>query len=204
MSKELDQRNFADYVPIYRAEPDPYEFRVGFPRRLGAYIIDYLIITLLITIALFATGQMTELIESIKYFGQSLDDAYIQKVALGIVPVAGVITLFYFSSELFFGASLGKLMLSIRIGNDDRNLASFPKLLARYIIKNIGVISSLVGYAIAYVSIDASGDFLQIIVYFGFLFTLAARKQAFHDMLSATAVYYTNELIENNNQNQDL
>lgn len=204
MSEELNQRNFAEYVPIYRSEPDPYEYRVGFPRRLGAYIIDYMIIALLITIALFATGQMTELLESIKYFGQSLDNAYIEKVALGMVPVIGVITLLYFSSEMFFGASLGKLMLSIRIGSDDRYLASFPKLLARYIMKNISIISSMIGYSLSLVVVDATGDFLQFVIYFGFLFTIAARKQAFHDMLSATAVYYTNEIIENNNQNQDL
>lgn len=204
MSDELNKRNIVDFVPIYTQETDPYEYRVGFMRRLGAYIIDNIIAALLITIAMFATGQMTELIDGIMYFGKSLDDSYIEDVALSMVPIVGVITLLYYSSELFFGASLGKMFLSIRIGSDDRYPAPFPKLLARYIIKNIGVVISLIAYSISMVSIDFAGDMLQLVVYFGFFFTLAQRKQSFHDMLSTTAVYYNNELIENNNQSQDL
>lgn len=200
MSDQNEQRNYADFVPSYAPEPDPYEYRVGFGRRFGAYIIDNIIITLLLIIALFATGQMNELIEGIKYFGKSFDDEMIRDAALGMVPVVGVITLLYFSSELFFGASLGKMMLGIRIGSDDRFAASFPKLLSRYIIKNISVVISLISFALSTVVFDFFGDMLQIAVYIGFFFTLGARRQGFHDMLSATAVYYTNELIENNNQ----
>lgn len=199
MSEEMNQRNYADYLPNYTEIPDPYEYRVGFPRRLGAYLIDYLIIVLLITIALFATGQMVELVESAKDLAR-FNDETLQLVARGIVPVVGVITLVYFSSELFMGASLGKLLLGIRIGSDDRYPAMFPKLLARYIIKNIGVVTSMISYAFATLVFDLAGDFLQFIVYIGFLFTIASRRQSFHDMLSATAVYYAGEIIENNNQ----
>ena len=200
MSENLDPRNFADYVPQYVPEPDPYEYRVGFPRRLGAYIIDSLIMTLLVTIALFATGKITELLEAGREFARFFNSEAINIVINSITPVVSVITLVYFSSELFVGASLGKLMLSIRIGSDDRYPAIFPKLLARYVIKNIGVITSLIAYAISTLSIDFAGDLIQIIVYIGFLFTIASRKQSFHDMLTATAVYYTYEIIEENNQ----
>jgi uncharacterized RDD family membrane protein YckC len=200
MSENLDPRNYADYVPQYVPEPDPYEYRVGFLRRLGAYIIDTIIVMLLITIALFATGQITELVEAGKDLAKFFDDEAIQIVINSIVPVAGVISLVYFSSELFVGASLGKMLLNIRIGSDDRYPASFPKLLARYSIKNVGVIASLIAYAVSNISIDFAGDLIQFLVYIGFLFTIASRRQGFHDMLSATAVYYTYEIIEDNNQ----
>jgi uncharacterized RDD family membrane protein YckC len=200
MSEQNEQKNYADYLPNYYSEPDPYEFRVGFGRRLAAYIIDSLIISLLLVIALFASGQMNELIDGIKYFGQSFDDEMIQKVALSIVPVVAVVNLLYYSSELFFGASLGKMMLGIRIGDDERKPAPLTRLLTRYLIKNISVVLSLVGIIFSTLIFDFFGDFLQIIIYIGFFFTLSARRQSFHDMLSATAVYYSNEIIENNNQ----
>ncbi|MBX3044675.1 MAG: RDD family protein [Candidatus Kapabacteria bacterium] len=202
MANEMNTRNFADFVPDY-SEPDPYEYRVGFLRRLAAYIIDYVLISLLITIAIFATGQADELMDASMNIWKTFNKQELMDVALGVVPIAGVITLLYFSSELFLGASLGKLLLSIRIGSDDRYPAPFTKLFARYILKNIGVVFALIGSAVSILVIDLAGDFLQFVIYIGFLFTIGRRSQGFHDMLSATAVYYTNELIDNNNINQE-
>lgn len=195
-----EKKNFADYLPNYYEEHNPYMYRVGFARRLAAYIIDYLILSLLIVIALFASGQMNELLDGIKYFGKSLDDELIRKTALAIVPIVNVITLLYFTSELFFGASLGKLMLGIRIGSDDLTPAPFTKLLARYIMKNISIVLSSIGMLIPLLALDFFGDFLQILIYIGFFFSIGYRKQAFHDRLSATAVYYNNVFYENNEQ----
>ncbi len=203
MSENNENRNYTDFLPNYYVEPDPYEFRVGFGRRLGAYIIDQLIVSLLILIAMFATGQMTEIFDALVHLGKSFDDEMINETVSKLVPMVGVITLLYFSSELFFGASLGKLMLGLRIGNDDRYAAPFVKLLVRFIIKNVAIVLSLVSFVFSTLIFDFFGDFLQIIIYIGFFFTLSARRQSFHDMLSTTAVFYSNELIENNN-NQEL
>jgi uncharacterized RDD family membrane protein YckC len=200
MTDENIQRNYADFLPNYVPEIDPWEYRIGFGRRFGAYFIDTLIIMLLVMIAMFATGQISELVEGFKYSMKSLDDSMLEETMMKIVPLYAVINLVYFSSELFFGASLGKMMVGIRIGNIDRNPAGISQLIARYSIKNISVIFSLIGFMTGLLFIDIFGDLLQIIVYIGFLFTFGLRRQAFHDMLSATAVYYTNELMDNNNQ----
>ncbi|MDX9790798.1 MAG: RDD family protein [Candidatus Kapaibacterium sp.] len=200
MSGEINQRNYSDYVPNYIQEPDPNEYRVGFLRRLAAYLIDMLILILLLTIALFATGQMNELVDATLLFMKSLDDSQLVDTVLKTIPITSTIHLLYFSSELFVGASLGKMVLSLRIGDVNRYPATFPKLLVRYIIKNIGTIISLIIYFFSTIYLEFAGDLLQFIVYIGFLFTMSNNKQAFHDMLSATAVYYNNELIENNNQ----
>lgn len=200
MSNEPEIRNYADYVPNYAPEPNPYDYRIGFFRRLGAYIIDNIIIMLLVIIAMFATGIMSDLLDSVKQGGYSLDFGNMEEVSKRIIPIYGVIVLLYFSSELFFGASLGKMMLAIRIGADDRTIATFPKLLVRFVIKNISVIFSLIAYLLSLIFIDLIGDILQFIIYFGFFFTFSFRRQAFHDMLSATAVYFNYEIIENNNQ----
>lgn len=200
MSDQNEQRNYADFVPSYAPEPDPYEYRVGFGRRLGAYIIDNIIIELLLLIILFASGQINEISKNAMNAAKSFDFSVLMQSIKEIGPVGAILTLLYFSSELFFGASLGKMMLGIRIGADDRFPASFPQLLTRYLIKNISELLILLSLIITITAIAYLGNLLGMLILIGFFFTLAARRQGFHDMLSATAVFYTNELIENNNQ----
>ena len=200
MSENLDPRNFADYVPQYVPEPDPYEYRVGFPRRFGAYIIDLIIIQLLLLIILFASGQINEIMDNATAALKTLDLSVVMNSLEEIGPMGAILTLLYFSSEMFFGASLGKMLLGIRIGADDRFPASFPKLFTRFLIKNISELFILLSVIITNAAFGYLGNILSVLVTIGFLFTLAARRQAFHDMLTATAVFYTYEIIENNNQ----
>lgn len=201
MTEQNEQRNFADYLPnYYNEEPDPFDYRVGFGRRLGAYLIDYMIITLLFTITLFASGQMSLLMDSSMLLRQSFDTSMIEELMETIMPISILINVLYFSSEIFFGVSLGKLMLGLRIGDADRYPAPITKLLTRYILKNISSVFGLIGLIFTFSFFDYFADMFQFIIYFGFFLTLAARKQGIHDMLSATAVYYTNEIIYENKE----
>jgi len=186
--------NYSNYMPDYSYQ-NPYEYRVGFGRRLFAFILDYIIYTLIFLVALVLSGKINDVV-NIASMG-TLDINEITEISKSILPLALIVSLIYYSLEAFIGATLGKLTLGIKIGNLNRENATINQLLLRYSIKNINVLLSLIGLIPALSFLNSIGSLLGIIVFIGYFFIFSEKKQALHDKIANTAVYYKDEIINN-------
>jgi uncharacterized RDD family membrane protein YckC len=188
--------DYSQMMPDYSYN-DPYAFRVGFGRRLGAFLIDYLIFSLLMTIILFSTGKMDDLM-AIGSSG-SIDIEELMGASQSIAPLVLTLSLIYYSLEAFIGATLGKLTLGIKIASDNQTPAPIQKLLIRYIVKNVNTVLTTIGLAISFMG--TIGSLLGFVVFIGYFFIFGQKKQGFHDMLAGTAVYYNEDIIKSNTGN---
>ncbi|HRP01928.1 MAG TPA: RDD family protein [Candidatus Kapabacteria bacterium] len=192
---ENNDQNIVDYanmMPDYSYN-NPYDFRVGFGRRLGAYIIDYLIYSLVFAIVLIVTGRGDEFLDAMGSAG-TIDYTELSRIASSIAPLALTISIIYYSLEAFIGATLGKLTLGIKIASSDRTEAPIAKLLIRFAVKNINTLIAIVGLMIP--AISFVGTITGTIVFIGFFFILNRKKQGFHDLAADTAVFYKEDILK--------
>ncbi|MFP4529147.1 MAG: RDD family protein [Candidatus Kapaibacterium sp.] len=194
--QKLHQDMMQSMAPV-----NEYEFRVGFGRRLGAALLDYLFYIILSIALLLVTGMFEELgriYESLSLTNQEDMQYFSEYIQYNVAPVMMILTAIYFSMEIFLAATPGKMILGIKIASDDRREASLQKLTVRFLIKH----ADLVFQTLAFIALAGLFGTLQTIAFWviiiGFFFTLSYRRQAFHDMAAGTAVYFNDELIEEN------
>jgi uncharacterized RDD family membrane protein YckC len=162
-------------------------YRVGFGRRLGAYFIDFIFTIIIYAVAMSVTGAIDEIMK--------IDDIFnnINKYMLVVqdATLLGVLfSLLYYSTEIFFSASPGKMILGIRIGQENRHVASLSSLVTRYLLKHSSAILSALSLIVLLPILSSLSSILQLIIVVGFFFTLSVKRQALHDILSKTAVYF--------------
>lgn len=178
------------------------EQRIGFGKRLGAFVLDCVLCGILAAVGGSTiggwfgayTGAMTAGAASA---AAGAGDNTQAAAALGgmfgaiagIVLAATVIATVYFLFEGFTGYTLGKLMLGIRIANDDGTRAGVGKLLLRFLVKNSGSVLSLLAIFTATAALFQLSRIASLIIFVGCFFTLGVKRQAFHDMIAKTAVY---------------
>jgi uncharacterized RDD family membrane protein YckC len=112
----------------------------------------------------------------------------------GVVPV--VLELTYWSTEVLFSASPGKLMLGLRIGDESGSSASTQALLLRYVCKQSPMIVALLCIASGMAVFGLVSALLNFILFVGCFMTLAASRQALHDRMAMTAVYHRRDMNE--------
>lgn len=181
-----------------RAAPE----RIGFGRRLGAYLID--LVAALIgggaigmfagasLAALFFASEMNEGIEEAEALGGGM--VALLGGMLGTFAGAMLIILFIMLLEAITGQTIGKMMLGIKNGDEDGALAGSGKLITRAAIKYISTITALLAGLTGVVMIGTLGSFLGFAVFIGFFFILGEKKQGFHDMIAKTAVFNKSDL----------
>jgi uncharacterized RDD family membrane protein YckC len=172
--------------------------RIGFGPRLGAAIID---IILIIIGGLIIGTLLGGILGGI--FGSTLGPIQTEEGAeisgaqfggglgmlLGAAIFIPVFATLYALLEGFVGATIGKMILGLKIGNDDGTKAGVGKLLLRYAIKNIASLVSVVAAIIGVAFLQQIGSVLGLIIFIGCFLTLGSAKQALHDMIAKTAVY---------------
>ena len=159
--------------------------RIGFGKRLGAYLLDGIF-------TVIAAGVV----------GYALKDLFVGLVppdpelsgdigewASAITGAAGLCAVLYGLIEGFTGASPGKMILAIKIGTDHSTTAETNTLLKRYAIKTIASILTLISLILGIELLNTIGSFLGIVVTIGCFFALGEAKQALHDKIVHTAVY---------------
>ena len=186
-------------VPVQYKDTD---YRIGFGRRLGAALIDSAIILVVISIIFYLDGLFSDLgylIEQGKNSmgNQALMEQYQTEFSLkhkDTFLFANIIILIYYSLEIFIGASLGKIFLELRIALVDRKQATIASLFLRYIFKYLHVILAVFVFMTLSGLIDVISQIFSLLLIIGFFFTLGEKRQAFHDMLSGTAVYHKSDI----------
>jgi uncharacterized RDD family membrane protein YckC len=112
------------------------------------------------------------------------------------------LVLVYFSLEFIVGASLGKLILGIRIAGNDMKPASFGNLIYRYLLKHSFSLIALIGMITGIEVLGTVGMLVGLVVFIGLFFVLSHNRLSFHDMLAKTAVYNKNFIdIEESTEN---
>lgn len=176
------------------------ETRIGFGRRLGAYVID---IVFVFGIAFILGSLFGEFFERFIDWSEITDEqiAQTEMVFKGFAnfiftlgATATIAAFVYNLLEGFTGYTLGKLMLGIQIANQDGTKAEQGKLMLRFAIKNISTIVGLIGIAIMVSMVNNIGSVLGFIIFIGCFFAIGEKKLALHDMLAKTAVYRKKEL----------
>lgn len=177
------------------------EQRVGFGPRLGALVLDGVIVCVLAVVGGGTIGGMLGLTAGAA-LGGAMANGAADSLAAGMAAVGGLlggvfafaiaaalIGVVYFLIEGFTGFTLGKLMLGIRVANDDGTAAPVPKLLFRFALKNSSSILSVLGVLSGVYALFTLSRLASLAIFVGCFFTLGMKKQAFHDMIAKTAVY---------------
>lgn len=185
---------YAQYMPDY-SYVDPYQYRVGFGRRFLALIIDNMVLTLLLMLYMILSGTIHDF-SAIAASGTMDLMELIEMSNQFKLPVI-LISLLYFSSEIFLALSLGKLTLGVRIASENATKANYQTLIIRFIIKHILNISSLLILVSGFWFLGIIGTLLGLVVYVGFLFVLGQKRQGFHDMLAKSAVFFKEDIKQN-------
>lgn len=184
-------------------ENDPLVFRVGFPKRLGAGLLDWIylwiitfILDSLIGYSADTTQFTTDILEGFKNPEQmerimmSFLELNQLSIFIGII-IPGI----YYLLEVFTGASLGKLTFGIQIADADRKQSQYGQLWLRYFIKHIAIFIQIVWILTFVNELMILMVMCMTVIYVGFFLTLGRKKQAVHDMLAKTAVYHKRDVL---------
>ena len=184
-------------------EESKYEKRVSFGRRFAATLIDVMIYAVINIAVLWYMGYF----EAAKLMGEEIaaagGDKELTKMAVddflssqvSTLILGQMIPLLYYSLEIFIAASLGKLVMGLRIGNDDRTQADTGTLMTRYLIKNFAGIVGLIGLiaGLNFLLFNIS-PLIILILFIGYFFILGQKHQGLHDKLSKTALYMKEDI----------
>lgn len=175
------------------------ENRIGFGRRLGAFVIDFLIIFGLAYIVAVISGTFFERFVDFSKFTDAQLEVFDGKPNLWmfsvVVPITAVLMSFIYNLiEGFTGYTLAKYLLGIQIGNQDGTQASQGKLMGRFAIKNISSIIGLIAIALMATTLNTIGSVLGFVILIGCFFALGESKLALHDMIAKTAVFWRKDL----------
>ena len=158
--------------------------RVGFWRRLGAYLLDTVFGGVLGVIVAGAAGGAD------RFDTISGDVGVLIEQALqggSVWPV--VVSLLYALIEGMTGASPGKMILAIQIRSADGSPAELSLLIPRFLLKGVLTVLGLVGIVTGVVQINYAGMVAGTVIFLGCFLVLGVSRQALHDRILGTAVY---------------
>jgi uncharacterized RDD family membrane protein YckC len=162
---------------------DP-SLRVGFLLRVGAVLLDVVILLPFIGAAIGASyylesqGKLTPEIE------------YALGVALSIGALA------YHTLDIFTAATPGKMLLGQRIVAVDGSTAPVGTLVSRFLVKNFAGLFGLVAAITALDVLDRLLRLVNVATLIAFLPVLGAARQAVWDQLAGTIVMRKKDLQE--------
>ncbi len=186
--------------------------RVGFGKRLGAWILDNMMITVLVAIVFFAVGEKnlhfvaaldrdtTEANMSVangddddtSYEGQLSETLGLSSTTINILTgLNSIAILLYSLLEGVTGASPGKRLLGIAIAYSDGRKGDFMLFSTRWALKNGAyalTVIPITGLAV----VGSMWSFLFLVGCFG---ALSSTKQALHDMIVRSAIFHRNDIL---------
>jgi uncharacterized RDD family membrane protein YckC len=167
--------------PLSDEEPE----RIGFGKRLGAYLLDSIFTIIAAGVVGYA---LKDLFAGLIPVDPNVPDELRHWVA-AITGAAGICTVLYGLIEGFTGASPGKMILAIKIGTENSLSANTNTLLKRYALKTSASILALISMILGVEILNTVGNLVGIVIFIGCFFALGATKQALHDKIAHTAVY---------------
>ncbi|MCX6141551.1 MAG: RDD family protein [Candidatus Kapabacteria bacterium] len=181
----------------------PIEYlRVGFGKRLVAFLIDALIsITVTLGIGLLFMAldlgvaqviqdQIDNILSIYDMMGISKGLIDTMNSLLGGVITAGMIVgVLYPLIEGITGASPGKRILRITVATPDGHPGTIALYLKRYVIKGLGTLLQILALLPALGFLEGIGNIVGIVIFLGYFGVLSSARLALHDLIAQTAVY---------------
>ncbi len=198
MSPEEQAKCFNVPIEKYGSDNYKYLYRVGFAPRLGASLLDIGFTVGILMFLIIITGVY----QDYTYVLNDLlsNPSVLNEFLQTIIPLSFIVTFMYYAFEIIFAATPGKMILGIKIVDENMTEASVNKLALRFFYKHLSTIISLMAFLITFESLDVVSSIITIIIWIGFLFTLSPKRQAFHDMLAGTIVLRRRDIIYNENE----
>ena len=170
--------------------------RIGFGARTGAALIDFLAIAILGSVFGGMLGTVLglglgALGGSPQFAGVAAVVGFLGGMALGIT----LVSVLYGLIEAFTGTSPGKMVLKLKIGFEDGRNAPVATYLTRWAVKYSGQILSILGLIAGNSLLGTLGSLASTAIFIGCFFVLAAKQQAFHDMVAKTAAFKQADLV---------
>ena len=174
------------------------ENRIGFGRRLAAFLLDCVLVGIGSAVLGPTIGGIFGAAAGGAAAGLSPGDMSAAQGAamggafgaiLGMAVALVVIGSVYFLIEGFTGWTFCNLILGIQVANADGTAAGVGTLLERYALKNINFVLGFIALVTGISVLRSVGSLLGFAIFVGCFFVLGAARQAFHDMMAKTAVY---------------
>lgn len=143
------------------------QVRQGMPKRFLAGLIDFVI--------LFAVGFVLGLV--------------LHGAPRLLMIISPAVALCYMALEVIKAQSVGKMVMKLKITNQDGTDAPKDALMKRFAIKYAGNLITLVGGIVGLAVINYVGMLVGLAVLVGFFLMLRPDKLALHDILAKTAVF---------------
>ncbi len=184
--------------------------RIKFGRRFGAYMLDYLAISIIVAIlAPFlldvfvpisktvmesqVTAEEVNAMDQLPDIGgYSFLELMIRFTAMGLI--SNLVTIVYFLMEAFLGAAVGKLLLGIRIAHESGVKAPMGQLFWRYALKASASVIALISALNPGIILGSINSLWSIAFLVSCILALTEKRQALHDMIAKTAVYWKRDL----------
>ena len=171
------------------------EKRVGFGPRLGAALIDMVLITIVSLLFGGTLGAMLGLGAGALAgsAGENATGAAAAGAAIGALGgmMIGVYIFGFLYSliEALTGASPGKMVLKLKIGFEDGRNAPASTYVARWAVKYSGTLIGMVALMPGLHLLGTVGTLAGFVIFIGCFLVLGDKRQALHDMAAKTAVF---------------
>lgn len=189
---QQNQDKFRQMMPDYNPQYNIYDYRVGFGRRVAAAIIDIFIVIVISGVF----GVVFKFLPDVDTLNLQnlMDPIFMEELEKGYLPFTLLITFIYYSMEIFFQATPGKMAMGIVIADEAMKYASNGQLITRFVLKHLDSIIQVI-YVFTWMKfINSIAGFISLLIVGAFLFCLAASKQAIYDRISKTAIYFRKEV----------
>lgn len=189
------QEKLRNIMPNYSQHFSIWDYRVGFGRRFGAAILDFVFVGIIAGILYYVTGILDEIMNM--GFGAFMDPELMMEFAKDSVPISLLVSVIYFSTEILLSGSPGKHLLGIIIADSEMTYASYSKLSLRFILKHLDFIFLAI-YVLTWNNLfNTLSSMVGWIIIIGFFFVFRASKEALYDSIAKTAVYFKKEVDSN-------
>ncbi len=180
------------------------EKRATFGPRLKAYIIDSIFVAIIAVFVMmvfmpstfekYSNGEyLNILFNSDGNSISSMKQESFEALMLVYAFFPGI-SLLYMLIEAYYGASPGKRIQKLQIGNQDGTVSSRETYLTRCLVKNSPALLSLSAMITRWDILLSLGSYCGIIIIFGCFMVLGEKRQSIHDLMVQTAVFHKSDI----------
>lgn len=196
------QQDNIEYNPYGSVQMPPEYLRVGFGMRFLAWIVDWVLILIIggvLTLFLIANDvsvpmsnpeSTADLEKMYRFMGISPDEAAAYAQGAAVFTYALILISFGYSLiSAMFGASPGKMILGLTVGNVDGRRGSISLWVRRWAVRDASIYLQLLALLPALAFLDLIGSIIGIAIFIGCFMAASESRLALHDRIAQTAVF---------------
>jgi uncharacterized RDD family membrane protein YckC len=195
--------------PFGGYQPTIEDYRADFGIRLGAFLIDGVILILLTAAITFilsplnlpssdvlveAQDDLVNLFERWDLIGMlPQEEGFFSQLMVNSSYAGAIAPIFYMLIEGLTGASIGKRLLGLTVARADGTAGDRSLFLSRMFVKNSDRLLHLIAILplITFLSgpVESAGSTIGLVLFIGCFLAIGRKRQALHDMVVKTAVF---------------